>query len=193
LTQTPPAPPDKPDQPATSTGQAAPPPAAGEPTGLAGQPQSPDQSTGLAGQPELPDRPSAALPPPPPAPTAPPKKKRRIWPYVLVGVLVLFILVAVGGVLLVRSLLQEEVPEVGQCLNDAANPDDMEVVDCGSAEAAWSVVGSHGALTRGEFDQATQGDLCQAFPETQQAMWVTSSLTVDSGTEGEVICLAPVG
>jgi hypothetical protein len=204
LTQPPPAPPDKPDQPATEPGGQPQPPdqptelasqprPPDQPTGPASQPRPPDQPTGLASQPELPNQPAAALPPPPPVPTAPPKKKRRIWPYVTIGVVLLVILLGVGGVVLLGVLLREEVPEVGQCLDDAPSPDDMEVVDCGSAEAAWSVIGNDGPRTRGEFDQATQGDLCQAFAETQQAMWVTTSYTVDSSTEGEVICLAPVG
>jgi hypothetical protein len=165
--QQPPAPPDKPDQPA-------------------------EQPTELASA--LPDEPlPAAPPPPPPPPTAPPKKKRRIWPYVTLAVVVVIVLLGVGGVVLLGNLLREEVPEVGECLNDAPAADDMEVVDCAAAEAAWRVIGNDGAWTRGEFDAAAQGDVCQAFAATEQALWVTSSSTVNSGTEGEVICLAPVG
>jgi hypothetical protein len=164
--QQPPAPPEKPDQPAAE--QASPPPS------------------------ELPDQPPEASPPPPPAPT-PPAKKRRVWPYVALAAVIVIIGLGIGAALLVRSVLTEEVPQVGDCLNNAANPDDMDVVDCGSADAAWSVIGNDGTWTRGDFDAATQGEVCQAFTDTQQALWVTSSPTVNSGTEGEVICLAPVG
>jgi hypothetical protein len=161
-----PAPPDKPDQPAEP---ADPPP------------------------PELPEQPLAAAPPPPPPAPSPPPKKRRIWPYVTIAVVVVVAALGVGAVLLVRSVLAEEVPQVGECLDNAANPDDMDVVDCGSAEAAWNVIGNDGTWPRGEFDAAAPGEVCQAFPETEQALWVTSSATVDSQTEGEVICLAPAG
>jgi hypothetical protein len=172
--QQPPASPDKPDQPTEQASQ-------------------PEPAQASEPEPELPDQPAAAPPPPPPVPATPaPKKKRRVWLIVTLSVVAVLILLVVGGVFLVMNVLREEVPQVGECLNEAS-PEDMEVVDCGSAEAAWNVVGSDGTWTRGDFDAAAQGDVCQEFPETQQALWVTESPTVDSGTEGEVICLAPIG
>lgn len=164
---------------APPAGQA--PPAGG--AALASQPQLPDQ-------PRLPDQPVAA-PPPPPVPAAPPKK-RRVGLIVTLTVVAAVAVMAVGGFLLVGSL-REDPPQVGDCLTDEPLADDMEVVACDAAAAAWSVIGSDGIWTRGDFDTAEQGEVCQGFPATQQALWVTSAASVEATTEGEVICLAPIG
>jgi hypothetical protein len=116
---------------------------------------------------------------------------RRIWLVVA--------LAAAGGVLalgaagfVVLNLLREELPQVGDCLNDAASVDDMHVVACDSAEAAWAVVGEDGVWTRGDFDAAGPGEVCQAYPTTEQAMWVTSARSMGAATEGKVVCLEPL-
>jgi hypothetical protein len=180
LTQQPPASPDQPTQ-QDQPGEPAQP--QGGETGVASEPAPPDQ-------PELPEQPAAAPPPPPPAPAAPPKK-RRVGLIVTLTALVALAVVAVGAFLLL-SVLREELPQVGDCMTDGATADDMEVVACDSGDAAWSVIGSDGTWTRGDFDVADQGEVCEAFPETAQALWVTSATSVASGTEGEVICLAPL-
>jgi len=211
LTQQPPATPDQPTQqdqpsepkqpPGGETGLASEPSkgadtaAASEPskgeTGLASEP-SKGAETATASEAELPDQP-VAIPPPPPPPAAPKAqpKKRRVGLIVALTVLAALAAVAVGGFFLLSSL-REDLPQVGDCLNDAPTADEMDVVACDGNDAAWSVIGSDGTWTRGDFDTAGQGEVCDAFPDTEQALWVTNATTVDSGTEGEVICLAPL-
>jgi hypothetical protein len=151
------------------------------------QPELPD----LPELPELPEQPVPVPPPPPLAPPPPPARKSRI------GLIVALVAVAVAGlaaagVWLVVNLLEEEVPTVGDCLTDQPDPDDMEIVGCDSGEAYWSVVGTDGSWTRGDFDSAEQGELCDGFEATQRALWVTSERDVKPGTGGEVVCLAPL-
>jgi hypothetical protein len=178
LTQQQPAPPDRPHQ-QDQPDEPAPPSQGGAPTELPSEP-------------ELPEQPPAAPPPPPaPVPSKAAPKKRRVGLIVTLTLLGTLVVVAAGVAALVL-LTREELPQVGDCLNDAVLAADMEVVSCDSAEAAWSVIGSDGTWTRGEFDAAGQGEVCQGFPATEQALWVTNVRTVDSGTEGEVICLVPI-
>jgi hypothetical protein len=183
--QSPPASPEQPEQPEKpeeSTQQA--------------QPSEPEQPAAAVppAQPELPDLPALPVPSPPPAPPAPPASPARKGRIGLIVALVAVAVVglAVAGVWLVVNLLEEEVPAVGDCLTDAPAPDDMEIVGCDSGEAFWSVIGDDGSWTRGDFDAAEVGELCEEFDATQRALWVTGERDVEAGTGGEVVCLAPL-
>lgn len=183
-----PKPPDQPSQP----DQPAQPDIPSQPDGSA--PSEPAAPAAVSlDPPDLPEQPAAAVPPPPPppVPAAAEPPKRRIGLIVTLVAVVVAGLVVVGAVLVVR-MLGEEVPTVGDCLTDAPAPDDMEIVDCDSDQAFWSVIGNDGSWTRGEFDTAEQGALCEGFEATERALWVTSSRSVDEGTGGEVVCLAPL-
>jgi hypothetical protein len=186
--QSPPASPEQPEQPEKpeeSTQQA--------------QPSEPEQpaATVPPAQPELPDLPDLPAvpvpppPPPPPVPPASPAPKRRIG-LIVTLVAVVVVGLAVAGVWLVVRMIEEEVPAVGDCLTDAPAADDMEIVGCDSGEASWSVIGNDGSWTRGDFDAADMGELCDEFEATQRALWVTSERDVEAGTGGEVVCLAPL-
>jgi hypothetical protein len=184
LTQQPPAPPDQPEQQDTQQDTL---PDQAEQQDKADQPQQEERPEPE----ELPEQPVAAPPPPPPPPKAPPKK-RRVGLIVALTVLGALAVVAIGGVVLV-NLLREDLPQVGDCMTDGATADDMEVVACDSPEAAWNVIGSDGTWTWGDFNAAAQGELCQGFSDTDQALWVSNATSVEDATEGEVVCLAPIG
>lgn len=98
-----------------------------------------------------------------------------------------------GGYLLVNSL-REDLPEAGECMTDAPDPNEMSVVGCDSDQAAWSVVGADGAMTQVEFQALTPEDqVCQEHEGTEQALWVTDAWFVDDDTEGTVVCLRRAG
>jgi hypothetical protein len=106
------------------------------------------------------------------------------------GLVALAVAAAAGFVAL--TLLSEDLPAAGDCLTDASVPDEMTVVDCGSSEAFWTVVGLDGTWTHGDFEAATAGEVCAGFPTSQQALWVSNARTVAAGTDGQVVCLEPL-
>jgi hypothetical protein len=129
-------------------------------------------------------------PPPPHAEPAPPRS--RLGLKIALGVVAGVVVLAVAGVVLIASLLGDDVPEVGDCLTHSEDPTEMEVVDCDAAEAVWRVIGNDGTWTEREFDEATREEVCQAFPDWRNALWLGEQ-TDDLSGEGEVVCLAPTG
>jgi hypothetical protein len=190
-----------PDQPAAPAAPAA----ARQPAapGAAEQPATPEAPV-AADQPAAPEAPVAdqpaaseapAEPPSPPAgppvpseeqPASRSRRGLKIGLAVAAGVVVL----AVAGVLALVLLSGEEVPAVGECMTDSADPTQMDVVGCDSEQAAWQVIGHDGNVTEDEFDQATREDICQQFPDWENALWLRTNVL--SG-EGEVVCLVPAG
>jgi len=158
------------------------------------QPVKPGQAD-QQGSPDKPSMPDQPVGPPPPPPRPEPKKKRRVGLYVTLGVLAVVLLICVAGGVVFLTSAGDEIPEAGQCLNDAPQATDMEVVDCGATDAAWTVLGTGGTMSRGEFSTLTaDADVCDAYPTTERALWVTDAFFgVNDDTEGEVICLASVG
>lgn len=182
------------DQPAATPDQPAPPP--GEETH--GQQPAPavaghDATLPASGSEAMP-APGVAPAPPPPAPAGPPPhgaeppaRPRRLGLKIGLAVAAGLVVLVGAGVVGVVLLLGEDVPEVGACLTDAEDPGEIEVVDCGSEQAAWRVVGHDGSRTEAEFERATREEICQAFPDWENALWLRTNLL--SG-EGEVVCLA---
>lgn len=150
------------------------------------------QTEPLDAQAEPPEGPPPG--PPPPTPAEPASRKFRVT-MIVVGVTAGLLLVGCLGLVALTVFAGGEIPEADDCLTDAADANDMEVVDCGSGDAAWTVLGADQTMTRGEFSGLTQQDqVCQAYPETQQALWVTDArFGTDDDTEGTVICLQRVG
>lgn len=145
-----------------------------------------------AAEPELPADAEPAAPPPPPAGAATPSQSRRLVVPIVIAVTGLLLLVAclVGGALLI-SAARDEIPVVGDCMSHAADPNQMEPVECGEPGADWTVIGVHGTLTRSEFEQLSpENSVCAEHPNTEQALWVTDAWRVDDSTEGQVVCLA---
>lgn len=146
------------------------PPPPGQPPQPGGQFQVPGQFPPAGGQPE---------------------KKKRGKLYAVVGVVI-----AVGVAIVVRVVIGSvfggvDTPAVGECVNNALNIDDLEVVDCSSAEATWEVIGVHGEMSESDFDQVIAGevgDTCSAFPEWENALWFG-----ETGGDGEVVCVVSAG
>ena len=150
---------------------------------------SPGSPAGAAappgGAPEIPPG-----PPGPPAGAAPPRRRRLGLVLGIAGGLVALAVAAAAG-FVALTLLSEDLPAAGDCLTDASVPDEMTVVDCGSSEAFWTVVGLDGTWAHGDFEAATAGEVCAGFPTSQQALWVSNARTVSADTEGQVVCLEP--
>lgn len=152
-----------------------------------------DTSPTDSGQSTVPDQP---LPPPPPPPAPPqepgqpPARKSRRGLLIVLGVVAGVVVLAVGGLVVAAVVFGEDVPEVGECLTQAADPADIDVVDCESDRAAWRVIGHHGTLTEEEFAQVSRADVCQAFPDWENALWLRTNLL---GGDGQVVCLVPAG
>lgn len=159
----------------------------------------PDQAGQPASEQPLPEQPLAAAPPPPPPPPAPgqgPAKKRRTGLIVtLIAVAGVLLVCVVGGVAVLLLGGGGDIPQAGECMSDAVDPNEMEVVACDSPDAAWSVIGSGGSMTRGEFNaRSQQQQVCEEHPGTLQALWLTDAVFSSSDdTEGEVVCLGPIG
>ncbi|CCG04259.1 exported protein of unknown function [Blastococcus saxobsidens DD2] len=101
----------------------------------------------------------------------------------LLAILGLVVAVVVLGVAAFALLGGD--PEVGDCLRNAAG-DQVEVVDCGSAEAEVRVVG----VDERELDYAEflAEMVCADFPEATNAVWVGD----DQAEPGTVLCAEPV-
>jgi hypothetical protein len=123
----------------------------------------------------------------PPADAQPEKKKRGALIGALVGVGGL-VLVAIVGFVVRGALFGADVPEVGECINNPDNPNDIEVVDCTSSEAAFEVIGLDGEMTESAFDEASAEEVCTSFPEWEQAVWYGTG-----GDDGEVVCVVTTG
>lgn len=189
--------PDQPDQPEGAAGEQPESPAEPAPGTL--DPAPPPAAGPVPDEPPLEQPPGPAPPPPtgppPPGPEQAAPRKRRTG-LIVVGVVAGVLLLGCLGMVAVAVFTGGgDIPEAGDCLTDAADANDMDVVDCGAGDAAWSVLGEDQTMTRGEFSGLTQQDqVCQAYPETQQALWVTEArFGVDDSTEGKVICLQRTG
>lgn len=164
----------------------------------------PQQPAGQPGQPPFPP-PAPGFPPPqqppegqfqvpqqfPPAGAPPPEKKKR-GKLAIVGGILVAVLVAIGVRVVFSTVLGEDTPEVGDCVNGALTPNDIEVVDCGSSDAAWEVIGVHGDMSEADFDAIVASQdtstICTAFPEWENAIWFG-----DPGGDGEVFCVVGTG
>lgn len=118
--------------------------------------------------------------------------KRRLALTIGIGGGVAALALVIGAGFAAVYLFGEDPPEVGDCLTQAVNADDMSVVDCDSGDAYWTVVANDGNWTHGEFEDAPPGEVCADHLSTQQALWVTGSRNVADDTEGEVVCLEPL-
>lgn len=113
----------------------------------------------------------------------------RRWLLIALGAAAGVAVLAVVAVLVIGALTGDDVPAVGDCMTHSANPAEMEVVDCDSAEAAWRVIGNDGSWSEQAFEEASQEEVCQAFAGWDNALWL-GERTEDLSGDGEVICLA---
>ncbi len=78
------------------------------------------------------------------------------------------------------------VPEVGDC-GRASGDDSFEVVECGSGEAQFRVVGVEDEkMTLAEYEVDTEA--CTSFATADSVLWVGDEF----GLDGTVLCAEPV-
>jgi hypothetical protein len=107
------------------------------------------------------------LDPAPPAPAARPNRKNGPVSF---GKRLLAVVVGAIGVFVVRSLLAGvDDPSVGDCARTTADSG-YELVDCGTAEAQYRVVGEEEGYWTADEVRAASG-LCTAFPATDAYLW----------------------
>jgi hypothetical protein len=161
----------QPGQPGPQPGQPVPPQGGWGP-GQPGQPgQPPVPPPGWA-----PGHPGAPLPPQPQQKSGAKKLLAIGGPIVVAGVI---------GVVSLTRLVGGGDPDVGDCITQKGEAS-WEVVDCGSDEAQFKVVGIEDEQqTEAEFD--ADPDSCGAFAAAEVALW--SGMESDAGT---VFCAAPV-
>jgi len=125
---------------------------------------------------------------PPPAPTTTtteekPKKKRSTGTLVAIGI-VLVLILGVGGYLFIQYRNSPMRADVGDCLSGTEDPtqaDDIKLVDCTDASAAFKV-------TRKVEDQPkdANSNACEGI-EHDDVYWSSRN-----GTTGTVLCLVKV-
>jgi hypothetical protein len=124
----------------------------------------------------------------------PPKRSNtgKIIGFVIGGVVLLLVIgcIAVAAIGLRMLGQRVENASIGDCmpaavLDSAAEDQDLEKVDCGSAEAAYRVVGMVKDVTSEQFDSSE--DPCSSFATARAALWVGAE-----GRDGKVLCLEPV-
>ena len=77
-------------------------------------------------------------------------------------------------------------PEIGDCVKQSG-ADSWDVVDCGSDEAQYKVVGQDETkLTYPEFQSSS--DICLKFPTAEYSLWIGPD-----GLQGTVYCAEPLG
>lgn len=124
--------------------------------------------------------------PPEAAAAPPPERNRRLA--IIVAAAAGVVILAVIGAVVVANQLGDDLPEAGDCMSNDADPTEIRVVDCGSEEAAWTVVGVDGSWTEQEFAESTRDRVCQAIPKWDNALWLGEESDDGSG-EGTVVCL----
>jgi hypothetical protein len=117
----------------------------------------------------------------PPAPAPQPARRGGAGRAIVILVVVL---VVVGGIAAAGWYFSRDAAnnaKVGDCVQQQGS-DDLKVVDCGSADADFKVVGRVEDKTQSE---ASQG-ACDGFADAEQAYWEG-----EPGKKGLVLCLAP--
>jgi hypothetical protein len=103
----------------------------------------------------------------------------------VVAAVILVVVVVVIGVLAWQS--QRSSPDaavVGDCVSHGSG-DDIKVVACTDATAAFKVVGKVQNKTQTDFNLSSES-ICKPFPGVQSAFWKGKV-----GSTGYILCLAP--
>lgn len=164
---------DQPDPAASAEPASSAEPPSEEPAGAAAEPAG-DEASGGEASAEATDGP-------------PPEQRKRRLAQIVVGAAGAVILAVIGAVV-VANQLGDDLPATGDCMSNHADPAEIRVVDCGSAEAAWTVVGLDGTWTEQEFDESPRHRVCQEIPKWDNALWLGEQ-TDDRSGEGTVVCL----
>lgn len=122
-------------------------------------------------------------PPPVAAPRRDPQRRRRIGLIVLLAVAALVF----GGIFLANRAQRAADPDsatVGDCVT-RSGADDLKVVPCGDAKAAFTVVGKVGNKSQVDLSLSS-AEICKPFPAAKSAFWKGKA-----GQKGYILCLAP--
>jgi hypothetical protein len=110
---------------------------------------------------------------------------------------------AVGGVIVVAAIVfvvrfglseimaffsgDTTKAEVGNCITESADANDMKIVDCSKPEAAFKVAGVVDDKTKAEAETS-----CEPFPTAESYLfqWEGNDTPTDT-TKGQVLCLEP--
>jgi len=116
-------------------------------------------------------------------PQQPAQAKRKWLPIVLGAVLVIAVIA------LVLSFLGGNSAQAGDCVN--SQPDEIGVVDCGDADAAFTVSGVLEDISQNELE-ADQTVCTDDWPESVAYAWEGTDPD-DPDAEGTGYCLADIG
>lgn len=146
------------------------PPENNAPQTPAGPPQTPPPGADpafAAGRPQAPDvAPPGAYPPAVFAPQQPPApQKKSVLKRFLVTIV--GVIVAIGIGIAVRSgVFDSPSMKAGDCVQQVGE-DDVKVVDCGSAEAQYSILG----IVEKQSQISARMGACKEFPDTTSVYW----------------------
>lgn len=133
--------------------------------------------------PQFPPPAGGGAPGTPYAVPVPVKKSRSTRRVVALVVLVLVL----GGIGLAAYQAQKSNPDsaaVGDCVSKGS-AEDVKIVDCTSASAAYKVLGKVDNKTQVQFDLSSK-TICEPFAGAQSAFWKG-----EIGKPGYVLCLGP--
>lgn len=103
----------------------------------------------------------------------------------IVGALVVFAVISIGGVAWAYLTGAPETAKAGDCLS-GQSAEELKTVDCADATAEYKVVGKVENKTEAEFDTNAES-ICAAYPTFQTAYWEGKK-----NGSGYVLCLEPV-
>ena len=118
----------------------------------------------------------------PPAPAPRKRSSRGRWIWVLAVLVVL-----VGGLAALGAWASKGSPDAAKAGDCVSHPggDDLKVVECTDASAAYKVLGRVDDTYKYQFDQGTK-TLCAPYQGTRSAFW-----RGEQGKQGYVLCLGP--
>lgn len=122
----------------------------------------------------------------PSGPVGPPTASRSIVRR-LVGAIVVFVVIGIGGVAWARLSDAPETARIGDCLA-GRTADSLRTIDCTNPAAAHKVVGRIEDRTEAEVTANDVTQLCAAYPTARSVYWEGRK-----GGKGYLLCLEPLG
>lgn len=158
-------------------------------------PPSPPAQAGYPAQPGDANAAGGAYPPPAGGyPAADPQAATPAKPSVargivkrIIGAVVVFGVIGIGGIAWSYLSGAPETAKVGDCLS-GQSADALKTVECSDPKAEHKVAAKIEDKTEAEFEAADVETLCAGHPTTENAFWEGKE-----GGKGYVLCLAPVG
>lgn len=124
------------------------------------------------------------------------RQSRSMGKRILMGAVGL--VVALGVYFVIQAVIAQvtgdlSTANVGDCIDNAPNIDDIKVVGCDSEDAFWVVIGKNTGWTENDFDAATLDEVCEGYtvPADGAAIW-NGRATSDGTGSGDVYCIEPL-